>query len=605
MAKGNIISLNALRLNSVRVNSTGEWRRGSVIGGGGIVPLPPEIPEEPEEPTPVPTYVLSASVENGTVSASLNGVAVRLPYTANEGDVLVVEVTPNDGYAFDAWSDGVSDNPRRVTMTSDVVLSASCSAVAEPSKYIQFADPAVEAVLMANGVSSDGVGITLEDAAAVKSIKTWFKGNTDITSFDEFRFFGVNSLSIQSFYGCTSLKSIVIPASVSEIPAYGVFQNCTSLQRVTFNGDIAGIYDEAFMGCSALSDINIPESVAGFGNSAFYGCTNMRIHLYLPNLITDSQWSTTRVFANTGILSANFPNVQKLGGDFFAGSKELVKVDIGASAVSIGSSLCNGCTSLTTLICRAVTPPSIGNNIIANAPNAYIYVPDAALEAYKTATNWSTYADRIHPLSEIEGGVVFYDKLVGDGVAYLKTDLMPNSFDNYELDVEPASSVNKFIFGSKSTLLYCGALAYGRSVSYYLYNGNNTSAATQVTCNNTIRTHRMLRMVSLGEGEYRREVFDFDTGDIYVLKSTEITTEVIGKIPILVFCCNASVSSDKADRIYNGAIRSFKVTDARTNEIRMSLRPCTYYGEAGMWDEVSGKFYGSESTNGAFTAEND
>jgi hypothetical protein len=289
-------------------------------------------------------------------------------------------------------------------MTADVALSAQCVEVVQPpvGNYIQFEDKAVEAICVANW-SSDGIGLTEEDAAAVTSIGTTFSGNTEITSFDEFGFFGVNSLSIQSFYGCTSLKSIVIPASVTEIPGYGVFQNCTSLQRVTFNGDIAGIYNEAFQGCSALSDINIPESVAGFGNSAFNGCTNMRIHLYLPNLITDSQWGTLRVFANTGILSANFPNVQKLGGDFFAGSKELVKVDIGASAVSIGSSLCNGCTSLTTLICRAVTPPSIGNNIIANAPNAYVFVPDESVEAYKTATNWSSYASRIKGISEYNG----------------------------------------------------------------------------------------------------------------------------------------------------------------------------------------------------------
>lgn len=30
-----------------------------------------------------------------------------------------------------------------------------------------------------------------------------------------------------------------------------------------------------------------------------------------------------------------------------------------------------------------------------------IYVPDASVEAYKKATNWSQYADRIYPMSEL------------------------------------------------------------------------------------------------------------------------------------------------------------------------------------------------------------
>mgnify|MGYP000472681990 CR=1 FL=1 len=33
-----------------------------------------------------------------------------------------------------------------------------------------------------------------------------------------------------------------------------------------------------------------------------------------------------------------------------------------------------------------------------------IYVPDDSVEAYKTATNWSNYADRIRPISEYVPG---------------------------------------------------------------------------------------------------------------------------------------------------------------------------------------------------------
>jgi hypothetical protein len=33
--------------------------------------------------------------------------------------------------------------------------------------------------------------------------------------------------------------------------------------------------------------------------------------------------------------------------------------------------------------------------------DGYIYVPDSLLDQYKQATNWSTYADAIKPLSEL------------------------------------------------------------------------------------------------------------------------------------------------------------------------------------------------------------
>lgn len=32
--------------------------------------------------------------------------------------------------------------------------------------------------------------------------------------------------------------------------------------------------------------------------------------------------------------------------------------------------------------------------------DGYIYVPDALVDSYKAATNWSTYASQIRPLSE-------------------------------------------------------------------------------------------------------------------------------------------------------------------------------------------------------------
>jgi hypothetical protein len=53
-----------------------------------------------------------------------------------------------------------------------------------------------------------------------------------------------------------------------------------------------------------------------------------------------------------------------------------------------------GCSSLTSITCKATTPPllNVGNNISSVTE---VYVPAESVEAYKTATNWSYYGDKI------------------------------------------------------------------------------------------------------------------------------------------------------------------------------------------------------------------
>ena len=43
---------------------------------------------------------------------------------------------------------------------------------------------------------------------------------------------------------------------------------------------------------------------------------------------------------------------------------------------------------------------SLGNSSIARG-TGYVYVPDNMVETYKSATNWSTYADQIKGMSEL------------------------------------------------------------------------------------------------------------------------------------------------------------------------------------------------------------
>jgi hypothetical protein len=465
--------------------------------------------------------------------------------------------------------------------------SASGGGGIVPNPYIQFADAEVERILMANGVSSDGIGITIEDAEKVTSIERWFKG-TAIGSFDEFKFFkGVSSVlggyQNGAFYNCTNLKTISIPENCKELQYYA-FQKCTALESVTGleNAETMGlaVFDSCY--ALAINELRMPNLKGTLRANVFTACTMTRV---------EDLGQITHI-ADTGYNKGIFPKMT----EFLRLPATLV--DISNYAFQIN-------TNLQTIICEAVNPPTAAAGIF-NGSNCPIYVPDASLEAYKTATNWNAYADRIHPLSEIEGSLVFYDKLVGDGTAYINTELLPNSFDNYEWKADPPMYVNKFIFGAKSTNQSALALVYSEGESYYLYTGHGQDPI-QVLQENYDFMHRALRLYQRqSDGIWVRELCNFVTGNIKILgEGGDTENEYIGTLPLLLFACNKSTTNAAADRIYRGAILSFIVTDSRTNEVRMSLKPCTWNGEAGMWDEVGNKFYGNADTSGEFSVAND
>jgi len=120
----------------------------------------------------------------------------------------------------------------------------------------------------------------------------------------------------------------------------------------------------------------IPNTVTSIGGDAFSSCHKLT-SITIPNNITNiGSWA----FSNcTGLTSVTIPD----------------------SVTSIGVSAFNGCYKLTSVTIEAVTPPTLSSsNAFSNTNNCPIYVPAESLEAYKAATNWSSLASRIKPISE-------------------------------------------------------------------------------------------------------------------------------------------------------------------------------------------------------------
>lgn len=157
----------------------------------------------------------------------------------------------------------------------------------------------------------------------------------------------VTSIGEMAFYSCSSLTSIIIPNSVTSIGS-SAFYICSNLTSVVIGDNVQTIDDYAFYGCTNLTSIKIPDSVTSIGSSAFYYCDN------------------------------------------------LTDVVIGDNVQSIGSGAFSNCSRLTGIVINAVSPPSLTNTCFRYCSNLNaIRVPSESLSAYKTATGWLTYADKI------------------------------------------------------------------------------------------------------------------------------------------------------------------------------------------------------------------
>lgn len=83
-----------------------------------------------------------------------------------------------------------------------------------------------------------------------------------------------------TFYGCTALTSITLPASLTEIAQYS-FYGCTALKTIKFseNATLATIGDYGFYDCPMLhtADMSNCNQVTKIGASAFESSDEMRL----------------------------------------------------------------------------------------------------------------------------------------------------------------------------------------------------------------------------------------------------------------------------------------------------------------------------------------
>ena len=292
---------------------------------------------------------------NGTVTVDWGDGTT--PDTLTGTDTTVMQWTPNHAYAapgeyvIKLTVDGTMGFYGDVEFGSAILLYAA----AFDNRNFVYRN-SVQKIELGNGVTSIG-------QAAFASCYSL----SSITIPD-----GVTSIGLTAFYNCYSLASITIPNSVTSIEI-GVFYECYSLASITLPNNVTSIGTSAFYNCSSLASITMPNNVTSIGESAFYKCFSL---------------------ASITILNG----VTSIGQEAFDSCYSLSSITIPNSITSIGGYAFDSCYSVAFYdftACTAV-PTLEQSSAFANlAPDCQIRVPAALVDAWKVATNWSSYADYI------------------------------------------------------------------------------------------------------------------------------------------------------------------------------------------------------------------
>lgn len=129
---------------------------------------------------------------------------------------------------------------------------------------IDFVDPLVKEICVGRWDKDDDGELTVAEAKQVKTLGTIFKGNDEITSFDELKYFtGLTSIASETFRECTSLESVTLPPSITSIGT-SAFLGCVSLETINIPAKVATVGNGSFARCASLQTITVDEDNAKF-----------------------------------------------------------------------------------------------------------------------------------------------------------------------------------------------------------------------------------------------------------------------------------------------------------------------------------------------------
>ena len=182
---------------------------------------------------------------------------------------------------------------------------------------------------------------SFKDASSVENVT--FAVNTETGKVK-----GVEKIGISAFDGCSSLRELVLPETVTEV-LQGAFANEGALVKADMSraASLKKWEKESFKGDTALAEVVLPTAggITAIPDGAFAGCTSLTgENLKIPkNIVT----ITANAFKESGLKKLYIPNqVTTIGASAFEACKNLEDVHISNNISIISQSTFKNCEKL-------------------------------------------------------------------------------------------------------------------------------------------------------------------------------------------------------------------------------------------------------------------
>ena len=183
-------------------------------------------------------------------------------------------------------------------------------------------------------------------------------GNTNVYSYSN------------TFRNCSSLKSISIPGV--NVLHDSVFEGCTSLEEVILSDSLESIGAEVFLN-TAIKEVSIPATVTSINASAFENCRKLeKVTFEAGNAITEISSSVFKntaslesitlpstvtaigeyAFQNSAIKSVNLnqlADLERIGAHAFENCDNIERAVVGSNVVYLGDYAFNDCNKLSSV----------------------------------------------------------------------------------------------------------------------------------------------------------------------------------------------------------------------------------------------------------------
>ena len=364
----------------------------------------------------------------------------------------------------------------------------------------------------------------------------------------------VTYIAQDAFSSCTGLSSIEVEAGNT---VYDSRDNCNAIIKTNENvlvyackntfipNTITGIGYRAFSDCRDMTSINIPSSVQSIGQEAFSNCTSLSsIEVEAGNTVYDSRDNCNAIIRtadNTliqGCKNSTIPNgVVSIASGAFSECTGLTSIDIPNSVTSIGDGAFWYCTGLKSIICKAATPPTLGEFVFLLVNKSIpLYVPAGSIAAYQAADQWKSFTN-IVPIPDWDdpntgtatNPIVITDLNIWNLFAEQVSN--GNSFSGKYVRLDTDLSVNTMVGKNNDTPFSGIFLGNGHTITTTLSDSENDGVAL-FRCINGATIKNLKVAGSIQGGRYSAALVGISKGNGNRIENCVVSADVKGTLNV-------------------------------------------------------------------------